>query len=137
MYPEQRQLQVDGPWGGRTQRLERSARALWLLSLALTAGLALYPSSGLMTGEMLQVRKDYWAHVLVWIWLAALPYCFEPRRGRASRLAILVLPYGIALEALQHLTPGRTFEFADIVCDALGTVLGMGLGLLLARLRRA
>lgn len=136
MYPEQRQLQVEGPWGGRLARLAKAARIVWLASLAVTAGLALYPKSGMLGGEMLTVRADYWGHTLVWIWLAALPFCFERRAPRAARLALLTLPYGLVLETLQIFVPGRSFELADLASDALGVALGMALGLVLSRLSR-
>jgi len=137
MYPEQRQLQVDGPWGGRLAGLSRRIRLLWLVSLAATALLALYPKANLLSGEMLAVRNDHWAHILNWAWLALLPFGFERRRIRAATRSLLAVPFGIVLEILQYYVPGRSFELSDIASDALGTALGFACGLILSRLRRA
>lgn len=137
MYPEQRQLQVDGPWGGRLAPLNRLARILWLASLAATAALALYPQANLLDGELLAVRNDHWAHVMNWAWLALLPFAFERRRPRAATLSLAAVPFGLLLEMLQMFVPGRSFELSDLASDALGTALGLAAGLLLAKLKRS
>ena len=48
-----------------------------------------------------------------------------PRRRLAIALAFTLM--GVAIEFLQGLTDYRSFEVADIVADAVGTVIGVAL----------
>jgi VanZ family protein len=51
--------------------------------------------------------------------------------ARASTIGGLLALYGAALEALQHFVPGRTPSLEDLCANVLGTMLGIGLVLIL------
>ena len=48
-------------------------------------------------------------------------------RGRQLRIALAFAAMGVGLEFLQGLTDYRSFEIADMVANALGAALGLGL----------
>lgn len=50
---------------------------------------------------------------------------------RALTIGGLLAVYGAALEALQHLVPGRTPSLVDLSANIVGTALGIGFALLL------
>lgn len=62
----------------------------------------------------------------------ALAYCLlmlwfsQVYRQRAARmlLAVLLLAMGVAIEYLQRETGYRTFDFADMLADAVGVLVG-------------
>jgi VanZ family protein len=50
---------------------------------------------------------------------------------RAFTIAGLLATYGAALEALQHFVPGRTASLVDLCANVVGTILGIGIVLIL------
>lgn len=44
--------------------------------------------------------------------------------GSAWKGALFAFLVGLAKELLQHFVPGRSFELADVVADAIGSALG-------------
>jgi VanZ family protein len=56
--------------------------------------------------------------------------------GVVWRAVLLCVGYGVLDELHQIPIPGRAFNVVDILCDALGAVIGVGLAVLVARWRR-
>jgi len=95
---------------------------LWFMSMALVAYLSLSPPP--KTAPPFK-DVDKIAHCLAYAWLAALPF-FGLRRMRAAWVgALLMIPFGVALEVAQLQVPGRDFSIADMVADGAGVMLGM------------
>jgi VanZ family protein len=72
--------------------------------------------------------SDKVLHFAAYAILAFLPALHE--RWPAVRAALLgVITLGVLLEFLQRLSPGRSFEIADMVADACGLLCGLLLAL--------
>ena len=56
---------------------------------------------------------------------------FERRRGIALALSMVLM--GGLIELAQNLSPGRTPDIADAICNTLGVLCGLALGLFLTR----
>lgn len=97
----------------------RSARVLLVLLLAVITLLALLPQQEISIGT----GWDKLNHVLAFVVLGFLALVGSSR-GWALPLSGL-LAYGVALELLQGLTPGRVASLADIVADLVGLLLGL------------
>ncbi len=61
---------------------------------------------------------------------ASLAY---PLPGYTRRKLLSLLGYSILIEILQHFIPHRGFSLLDILANAVGLLLGLGLSLLLGR----
>lgn len=126
-----------------------SGRSLALgVSIALVAAGSLLPAPAV--GWLLRHAPwfaTFWAwlnealpgwnplHVLVWAWLGLLCTRVGGRgawRRNAAALALL----SAAIEALQHLAPGRGPRLGDLADNLFGIALGVVAGLLLARALR-
>ena len=57
--------------------------------------------------------------------------------GRLARLSLGLLAYGGLIEVLQTQVPGRSAEWADLLADGVGILLGLALLRLLRRLARS
>lgn len=67
----------------------------------------------------------YWALTILWLLTC---------RGAAAFVLPGVLAYGLVLELLQIVIPGRSFEWLDLVSNAIGTFAGWGSVLMWRRL---
>jgi len=71
--------------------------------------------------------RDKFAHFLAYgtmsFWFAVL---FDGR-ARQIGIALAFVAMGVTIEFLQGLTDYRTFEVADMVANAVGAALGLGL----------
>jgi VanZ family protein len=107
-----------------------AAFLLWILAIA-----------GVVTGELLpgDSAAMHWIgavgvsdkilHSAAYTLLAFIPvFGFRLRAGLISAGVTVLL--GVALEFAQTLVPGRSYEVADMVANALGVGAGIGLGLL-------
>jgi hypothetical protein len=107
-----------------------AAFLLWILAIA-----------GVITGELLPGDSapmqwigaagvsDKVLHSAAYTLLAFIPvFGFRLRAGLISAAVTVLL--GVALEFAQALVPGRSYEVADMVANALGVGAGIGLGLL-------
>lgn len=97
-------------------------RLAWAGSICLVAYLSLRSPeeiSFFITGT------DKIAHGLAYAWLGVLPFFSFEKMRTAFAAALLMIPYGIALEFAQQAIPGRDFSVADMAADAAGVVLGM------------
>jgi len=109
-------------------------RALWLICgiaalIGLTAGsLLTLPQLGpdVPGGDKLQHLLGYF---VLTIWFAQL---VASRRALLMHAASFIL-FGIAIEYAQMLTLTRRFEYADMLANTAGVLIGTGLGLTRAR----
>lgn len=47
--------------------------------------------------------------------------------GERVRLLLLVFAWGVLMEIGQRFVPGRSFEFADMLANGIGIVIGVGI----------
>ena len=114
------------PASGRLQRL---ARWIFWLLLALVIGLTLSPVAYLP-----QQAFSLWdkaQHALAFAGLAGLGALAYPRR--IGLLAVGLLVFGGAIELAQAATGWRSGDWADWLADAVGLVAGLALALLSRR----
>ena len=72
--------------------------------------------------------SDKALHFGAYLLLSAIPsFGFERRRGTMAALSMVLL--GVVLEFAQRMVPGRDFEIADMVANALGVLAGLALTL--------
>lgn len=103
--------------------VRRVARALLWLPVAVGAFLAWRPNPG----EALSSGSDKFDHLsgfAAMAWLAVVGHGAYRRWPSAGAL----LGYGVLIELVQLVVPGRSAELLDVLADACG----IGLGLLLA-----
>ena len=111
---------------GKGARSSNSYSRLWFWA-AVIAALLLFPTGGIEGGfwklpEFLGGWIDLAAHGFLFVvfgWLLARSWK-SPWRAIALGAA-----YGWLLEVLQIWVPGRSFQLADIVADAVGVGLGV------------
>ena len=108
----------------RGLKLRRTILALWAASVALVIYLSLSPK--------LEIPYDFnnadkVAHLLAYLWLAALPFFAFLTPKSALVGASCMVPLGIGLEFAQSYVPGRCFSVADMTANCLGVILGIGL----------
>jgi VanZ family protein len=102
----------------------RKWHTTWLASAWLLVGAVVYLSLARLDIDIPAAEGDKLGHVIAY---AVLSYWFmQVYVGRGSRLAIVLLltGLGIALEFAQGYTGYRNFEYADMVADAAGAVIG-------------
>lgn len=108
----------------------------WLWGLALLT-VCLFPSKELPRMDVPFIDK--WVHFVLFggqtfLALAALKH---PTRRNIGRVVLLCALFGAAIEVLQLLSNAwlhRAYEFADIVADAVGVLIGLLLFLLIKKL---
>lgn len=68
---------------------------------------------------------DIAAHMALFgSWMCAAMLEFP--QARVWALAVTAIGLGLATELLQHLSPGRTFSWLDLLSDAIGVTLAAG-----------
>lgn len=104
----------------------------WALPLLIFYALALTAGSLIKTGGMPDLGSsfdDKIYHILAYCFFTILIYNVLRSKNIKFRIiisAILVLIYGIVIEALQYLlTTYRTLDGYDILANAIGAILGM------------
>ena len=110
-------------------RLTGAARwrwVFWACALAVLV-LALMP----IVPHMPSTGWDKSNHLLAFAALAVLGLWAYP--GRMAVLLLGLLAYGGLIEVLQSFTPDRFAEWADLLADAVGLLVGAGLA---SQLRR-
>lgn len=120
-------MQTESNRADRTWRfVETLLVAAWSTYLAAILVLSLVPLS--VPGAV----SDKVLHALAFLAASALTFvAFRQRRRMLKGLAVVLL-VGIASEAGQLLVPGRHASLLDLLADAVGMVLGIPIGLLLA-----
>lgn len=107
----------------------RALRVLWFIALLLVIVGSLLPGNSLPIRELNYYHvNDKVLHFGAYAVLAFLPALHERRPVLAS-LVVLVVLIGVLLEFSQRWSPGRTFEVADMLADACGSLCGLVLGL--------
>lgn len=98
----------------------------WLFMMSL---LFMLPGSALPEQDwLIDVQIDKWAHIgvfaiLVVLWKSSFRWAFDPH---GIILFIFCLGYGIIVEIAQkYLVANRSFDFWDLLADAMGTLLGL------------
>ena len=119
------------------------ACALVVLMLAVMPIVPYMPSTGwdkihllVALGEVIVPHMpstgwDKSNHMMAFVVLAVLGRWAYP--GRMAVLLLGLLAYGGLIEVLQSLTPDRFAEWADLLADAVGLMVGAGLASLLRR----
>lgn len=98
----------------------RLAAVLWTLAIAIGCAL---PGDSLAVSALL--AEDKLLHLLAFagfvvLWLRA--------GAPAVRVALWALAFGLAIETFQHVAPiGRRFDGLDLLANAVGLVVGLGL----------
>ncbi|MGM9515965.1 VanZ family protein [Roseateles sp. DB2] len=104
----------------------RAARGLFIAALLAISCLALSPSPP----KAADLGWDKLNHLSAFGLLMLLAGLAWPRRWRQAALGLMA--YGGLIELLQTQVPGRSAEWADLLADALGLLLGLSLLRLLA-----
>lgn len=120
--------------------LQNRAR-IWLPKLALACAVVMFVAIGVLSllpsSDVPGVRwSDKISHLIAYSGLAGA--AIVGRRGlNAGQVILLVIGYGLLLEAAQGLMPfGREASFLDAVANAAGALLGTAAGLGLERILR-
>lgn len=96
------------------------SRLAFLVSGGAIGFLSLLPVSSLPeTGVW-----DKLEHLAAYGWLVVPGLWAFPQKQNVPRLVAGVIFYGIMLEVLQSLVPGRHPSFTDIIANSLGVALG-------------
>lgn len=102
----------------------RAVRLVWCVILAAAIVGTLIPAHWLDLLEDragLDLRDEHFA--IYFLLALLLPFWLrEWRRSLAACLALI--PFGVAMEFIQQLAPGRTFQLADLTDNAYGVLLG-------------
>jgi hypothetical protein len=113
---------------GGTAAAERTGnRWIWVLWVALMIGTfwgELLPGSSAVL-SLVGRLSDKLVHFSSYTLLAFIP-AVGFRRSTGTACALAMIPAGVALEYLQRLVPGRSFEIADMIANTLGVLTGLG-----------
>jgi hypothetical protein len=113
--------------------LRVAIRALWAISLVtVIVGSLLPDNSAPIVALSATGMSDKFDHFVAYAVLAFLPGLHEHRRVMFS-LTVMACVLGVSLEFLQP-SFGRDYEFADIVSDTFGMLVGIALALPVRRL---
>mgnify|MGYP000262090707 FL=1 len=98
----------------------------------------LIPGPSLLEYEVFSYDKLM--HLLAFMaWTLGTGICwraYNDRRAPLKRLVVAPILFGIAIEVLQGILPtNRSPEWMDVVFDAIGTILGLLVYLLLLRIK--
>ena len=69
-------------------------------------------------------RSDLLGHLLLFAVMTGAIIAFARSRTQIITLSLLTIAYGVALEFAQAHVPGRTFDAADAMANALGGMVG-------------
>lgn len=103
----------------QNSRFRLASCLIWCLSWPAIAILLLTP----LPFDMI-ARSDLLGHLLLFAVMTISTIAFARTPGQIIGLAMLSITYGIALEFGQAYVPGRTFDAADAIANALGGIAG-------------
>lgn len=100
-------------------RFRVAALIVWCLCWPVIAVLLLTPLPFALIS-----RSDLLGHLLLFAVMTSAIITFARSRAQIVILSLLMVAYGIALEFGQAYVPGRTFDAADAIANALGGAAG-------------
>ena len=110
-------------------RHRRWLRFLWALAILVVVVGSLLPASSLPMRALDELGlSDKLEHFAAYLVLAFLPALHERWPALAAALGG-ALALGIGLEYAQLLSPGRSFDLADMLADAVGVLCGFVIAL--------
>lgn len=110
-------------------RLARLVQTVFFwIPLGLATVAALLPQGAPMPLPI----SDVLLHAFAFTYLTAALGLVHYPPARRWPVALWMLCYGVALEVLQSFIPERSAEVKDVIVDAVGIVLGLGLRRLVA-----
>ena len=113
-------------------------RRVWLVAALVLGGViaiaSVLPPRGTPVAEIADLGEiRAWAgHAIGYLLLTAAALCAQARPRPWTTLLIAV-GYGVLLEAVQGLIGLRSAQLADVVANAVGALVGVGVGLWLRR----
>lgn len=111
-----------------SSRFRIAACLAWCFTWPAIAVLLLQP---LPFGLIL--RTDLLGHFVLFAAMTLTIFAFARSRAQIIALAALSVGYGLALEFAQAYVPGRTFDAADAMANAVGGITGCLVALFLLR----
>lgn len=108
-------------------QLRRLALAVFVLSLLVISYLALTPTPP-RAADLGWDKLNHFSAFGTLTVLGGLAWA-----GRRGRVAWALLAYGGLIELLQTQVPGRSAEWADLLADGIGILLGLAMLRLLSR----
>jgi VanZ family protein len=99
-----------------------------LCHLQFVGILVIYTLLGLTrnTGDMLPTYNDLTMHFAGYV-VAGISISFAWPRAAYWQRGLFLLAYSITIEIGQHFRPPRTFDWWDILANACGILVGLGL----------
>ena len=97
----------------------------WLLVAGVVVG-SLIPGPAVPSLGLSDKLMHAGAYFMLMVWFAGFY-----RRGLYPTIALVLLAFGIALDALQLLTETRSFDWYDVAMNSAGVGAGFALSLLL------
>jgi hypothetical protein len=97
----------------------------WLLVAGVVVG-SLIPGPAVPSLGLSDKVMHAGAYFMLMVWFAGFY-----RRGLYPTIALVLLAFGIALDALQLLTETRSFDWYDVAMNSAGVGAGFALSLLL------
>ncbi len=117
-------------------RKNQIGAGVWLAAMATVIVGELLPATSepiVLIGEL--GVSDKVIHFAAYTLLAFIPVlAFRKRTGLLCAVAMIAL--GVALEFAQRLSPGRSFEIADMLANGLGVLAGAAAALVARALAR-
>ncbi len=120
---------VDRADGARCRRVTSWLRAgRWVLQASFAVGLIAVGIVSLLPGPQMPPLGDHdkLMHALAYGVLAANGGLAFGDHGRWLRLGLALFAFGLALEAVQGVLPGREVSLADVLANGIGVVIGFG-----------
>ena len=97
----------------------------WLVLYWLTVtALFLWPNPSQQQHLPVIPHIDKLAHTLVYLLLALLIIRANKHKNHYLLWLSIAVVYGIGIEAIQHVLPGRFFSVADVMANCFGLILG-------------
>ena len=109
----------------------KARRVATLTIFLVVTGMLLAPTSSLPDVALPFPYLDKVTHIGIFAVLAAAVRWSLPFRagqtGQPLMILLMLCAYGFGIECLQPLMPaaGRSFEWADLLADGVGTILGL------------
>ncbi|MDD4374236.1 MAG: VanZ family protein [Bacteroidales bacterium] len=102
--------------------------AAYVALIILLVTLPLNTSDNLNNITILQLRGDYFLHILLFMPWA---FFFKTFHIKLSYWMLLALFFASATEGLQYLLPYRSYNINDLLANLLGILVGFALALLI------